>query len=517
MGAFRIFEDYDHNFHTSRVPTLLINNLDSDSKEKRDEINNLMYFLSEDGEFNSIPSCICGSKQGRYNVGLLCNSCGSQVTEPIGDDLPSYLWLKRPRDVEPLINPFMLMQLRKVYEKDSGKFDIFAWMMDPLYKTKSTSLGVMQIISILERDPIISNRGYNNFVRNWNYIYEFLVNNNQLLKPTTLKKGSKPSEGDYGRGIPLLSPSFVLEEVAMAQHQGVLFSEYVPLLNKSLIVVEKSSMASYIDPYVAEMISGTRLLIGIDCPGTLNYNLQARARENRVAKFLLTYADFHKNYASGTAGGKQGFLRRLLMGTRLDYTFRAVITSITRPHKYNTIEVPWTVAIVAFEQHLTNKLLKRGWSPPQIKQYLNRYTHEFSPLINELFDELTAETPGGHGFECLMNRNPTMHRGSLQKCLAIIKRDPRDKTLGISELLVVPFNADFDGDQHNVTLFLDEYTANGFRYMVPEANIYNANSLEPGNMTHLPEPVGMNIANWLSAEDLAFVPEKYERMRQLAI
>lgn len=504
MGASRKLNSYDEWFRNAPHHTILINDLCGDSKTQREEINNLLYFISDNGEFNSIPSCLCGEKTGRYNIGMVCNNCNTPVTEIVADDIPSYLWVKQPRDVEKLINPDILMKLRVAYGKDNMRFDVFEWCMNPQYQSRSTSLDVITLLNLLEADPILSNRGYNNFVQNFDYLIKFLVDNNKVMKK------------NYDERI--TSVKWVLDVVEKAKREGVLFSEHVNLLNKALLVVEKASVSSYIDPFISDFISGIRLLIGIDKPGTSTYNMKPMARQNRVAKFLLSYSNFFNDYYGDALSGKPGLIRRLIMGTRLDYTFRSVITSITGPHRFDEIHIPWWVGMIVFRPHLTNKLYKKGWSYQQVVQYLNKYAIEYDPLLDSLFKELIAESPNGYGIPANANRNPTMHRGSYQLMfITKVKTDTNDNTIGLPELVVTHFNADFDGDQMNFTITLDNYTTEGFKYMTPETNIYHVDSLEPNSMVHLPEPVGMNVANWLNMEDLTVKPEVYSRMQSLAI
>ena len=98
-----------------------------------------------------------------------------------------------------------------------------------------------------------------------------------------------------------------------------------------------------------------------------------------------------------------------------------------------------------------------------------------------------------------------------------MKSNPSDNTTSISILIVRGFNADFDGDALNYVLLLDQWAIKEAELLAPEMNIFDLNSLyNPSNVTNLPNPVAMNIANWLDEVVMPPTDEVAKKMQALA-
>ena len=124
------------------------------------------------------------------------------------------------------------------------------------------------------------------------------------------------------------------------------------------------------------------------------------------------YASIHRYMRSeedtGSTGllnrirGKQGRFRQNIMGWRVNYAGRAVITP-------DPLLAPWEVGV-----------------PRRI----------------------ATELGISDGDTCIMNRQPSLHRGSMMAHIARIRHNTH--TLSISPTVTVPYNADFDGDEMNL-------------------------------------------------------------------
>jgi DNA-directed RNA polymerase beta' subunit len=129
-----------------------------------------------------------------------------------------------------------------------------------------------------------------------------------------------------------------------------------------------------------------------------------RQKENRIAKSLIALSDYYRNMLDEVLSGKPGMFRKHVFGTRNHFSMRNVITSLTKSHRYDELHVPWGAAVTTFKLHLMNKLLKRGFTINTATALLNRCVYRFDPLVNELFNELFAESKHG-GWYCLFQRN----------------------------------------------------------------------------------------------------------------
>lgn len=153
---------------------------------------------------------------------------------------------------------------------------------------------------------------------------------------------------------------------------------------------------------------------------------------------------------------------------------------------------------MVFKLHLTNKLLRRGMTPNEAMSFLYEHTLKYHPLLDELFKELLSESPYG-GFPVLLNRNPSLKRGSIQMMrVTKIKTDPQINTISMSVLALKAPNADFDGDQLNGMLILDLETAKRLERLQPHHNVLDLQ--KPRALSRdiaLPAPVLATISNWL--------------------
>lgn len=478
MGIRMELLDTDAYYKSLVGETVVVNDLSNETVDEKKHVNSLL-FVTSGNVFDNIPQCQCGHTKGKTKLGVVCKTCYTPVEETRGRDLQSYVWIRKPEGVRSLINVTIFLMLREYFEKDGGEFDVIQYLTNPHYKTGSTSKDTLSILQKLHEHPTLNKRGLNFFIDHFDEFMFFLFNQPEYRKDN--------QKSGY---IPLWE--------LINRNRDILFPEYIPVPNKSLLVVEETPVASYIDTSLADALSGIRMLIGIDNPNSSLGNLSVRSKEARVAKCLVSLTNHYVRFYSDTIGGKPGITRRLILGTRCDYSFRTVITSLTGPHRYDEIHIPWSVGMVVFRLHLFNKLsTKFNWHPMQINQFLNRHVKKYHPVLDAIFKELIAEAGGG--VPALMNRNPSLGRGSLQRVfITLVKTDVNDNTTGMSILNVRGFNADFDGDALNFLLLLDEWAANEAQLLAPELNILDLDDVySPSGITHIPKPVAANIANWL--------------------
>ena len=165
-------------------------------------------------------------------------------------------------------------------------------------------------------------------------------------------------------------------------------------------------------------------------------------KQNRVVKALCELSEFYEGIYKTTFAKKTGIFRKHVFGSRAHFSFRAVISSLTGEHRYDEIHIPWGIGVSVFRIHLANKLKRRGFTPNQTFQILSEYAQRYHPLLDELFEELIRETPGGRGLSCTQQRNPSLKRGSAQAVyITHVKKDPSIPTVSISILSVKGMNA----------------------------------------------------------------------------
>ncbi len=133
--------------------------------------------------------------------------------------------------------------------------------------------------------------------------------------------------------------------------------------------------------------------------------------------------------------GKQGRFRQNLLGKRVDYSGRSVITCgpYLRLHQCG---LPKKMALELFKPFIYGRLELRGMATT-IKAAKKMVERE-DPVVWDILDEVIREHP------IMLNRAPTLHRLGIQAFEPILIEG---KAIRLHPLVCPAFNADFDGDQ----------------------------------------------------------------------
>ncbi|WP_343190501.1 DNA-directed RNA polymerase subunit beta' [Buchnera aphidicola (Mollitrichosiphum nigrofasciatum)] len=133
--------------------------------------------------------------------------------------------------------------------------------------------------------------------------------------------------------------------------------------------------------------------------------------------------------------GKQGRFRQNLLGKRVDYSGRSVIT--VGPHLHlHQCGLPKKMALELFKPFIYGKLEVRNLATT-IKSAKKMVEKEES-VVWDILDEVIKEHP------VLLNRAPTLHRLGIQAFEPILIEG---KAIQLHPLVCAAYNADFDGDQ----------------------------------------------------------------------
>ncbi len=138
--------------------------------------------------------------------------------------------------------------------------------------------------------------------------------------------------------------------------------------------------------------------------------------------------------------GKQGRFRQHLLGKRVDYSGRSVIT-VGPEMKLHQCGLPKKMALELFKPFIFNKLIERG-IVTNVKS-AKKKVDEQEEIVFEILEDIVKEHP------VLLNRAPTLHRLGIQAFEPILVEG---KSIKLHPLVCVAFNADFDGDQMAVHL-----------------------------------------------------------------
>jgi len=156
--------------------------------------------------------------------------------------------------------------------------------------------------------------------------------------------------------------------------------------------------------------------------------------------------------------GKQGRFRQNLLGKRVDYSGRSVIT-VGPDLKLHQCGLPKQMALELFRPFIYQRLEK--WGSAATIKIAKKLVEQEAPIVWDALDEVIQEHP------VLLNRAPTLHRLSIQAFEPILIED---KAIKIHPLVCPAYNADFDGDQMAVHLPLSLEAQTECRTLVMSTN-----------------------------------------------
>ena len=156
--------------------------------------------------------------------------------------------------------------------------------------------------------------------------------------------------------------------------------------------------------------------------------------------------------------GKQGRFRQNLLGKRVDYSGRSVIT-VGPELRLHQCGIPKQMALELFRPFIYQKLEK--WGSAATIKIAKKLVEQEAPVVWDALDELIKEHP------VLLNRAPTLHRLSIQAFEPILIED---KAIQLHPLVCPAYNADFDGDQMAVHVPLSVEAQTECRTLVMSTN-----------------------------------------------
>ncbi len=168
---------------------------------------------------------------------------------------------------------------------------------------------------------------------------------------------------------------------------------------------------------------------------------------------------------SDTLKGKQGRFRQNLLGKRVDYSGRTVIT-VGPNLRLHQCGLPKKMALELFKPFVYYRLEQKGLV--QTVKSAKKMVESEDPQVWDTLDEVVREYP------VMLNRAPTLHRLGIQTFEPILIEG---KAIQLHPLVCTAFNADFDGDQMAVHIPLSVESQIEARILMLSSN----NILSPAN------------------------------------
>lgn len=471
--VYQKFKNLDKYMMETTGDKIILNDIRYNSLLDREKINNALITVYNEGTIDMVPTCDCGEKRGAYLLGSLCESCGTKVRN-LQDKIDPLLWMQRIEDMPKFMSPHMWLMLKSVMGK---KIDCMRWLSDTSYNPGTTIPDFL--IAIKNTFPDFE-RSYPYLVNNIENILVFLQNQSTFKTP---KKAATLS------GLIEL----------YAANKDIVYSNYLPIMNKKLFVIENTSKGRYTNLDVANVIDTVLQFVKTVNDPKLTPNKKSNLMARTISDLSAIYGQYNQTYLSS----KSGVFRKHIYGGRSHFTFRAVITSIPGPHNYNEIYSSWSIGVTVFRPQLLNLLMKIGYPYKKASSLLYFAVNNYVKVIDELLNKMLEDSFIPGKIPIMLQRNPGLLQGSLQHVyITKFKTDPGDFTISMSILITAAFNADFDGDELNAIVLVDAKMERLAKTMDPAHSVPGRGKIaEVSGLLNLPKPTIATISNYLTFDD----------------
>lgn len=383
--------DYDKIYRESKSAELVPCGCELDGENTSDgsvESIKKMLFQESDNNLNFVCSCKCGHLKGNYWREFICPICKTECRDAFADEIIYRAWLEIPDFMPPLLHPAAYRVLG-------------AWMGCVKRKKKIIDLLLDVDSELPEPYASVLGQGPGYFYRNFDHIIEYFLKQNTGVK----EKRNR----------------FIREFIEA--HRHLLFVRHVPVLNQALHILTKSGTLTYNDE-ASTCILETCIELG---NAIYSYRHNPSTNQHYLEQFNYAVYKSYLNYVEKINKiklvSKYGFIRKSLLASRLNMTFRCVIVPLVVPHMPDEVHIPWKVAVTENKLEIYNFLTRvYRKSVQEAMRIISRAQVKYDNLVHDILLTLLEECPY-RGFPILLGRNPTLRHGVIAPFLAISRID----------------------------------------------------------------------------------------------
>lgn len=300
-------------------------------------------------------------------------------------------------------------------------------------KELPTEMPIQKVIEILDciSDETAQLLGFSNGSHPRNYILHSIPVISPCNRPNTIRKGEvKPD--------PL---TIKYTEIAKVNNQIKDISEKIRQANEA---------GKSIEELEEELEKSIRLLYQkvsslMEEKGTVQGNDKAKSDLRKLIK------------------GKEGYMRSNLMGKRVDFCARTVI-SPDPMIEFGTLRVPESIALTLTTNMMVNSINRdeiiKLWKEGKVVSIIQKegrnknkvlaYSDVKDQVIPQIGDRIDRYVQNGD--YVLFNRQPSLHKYSFMAYQIVIGKE---NTIGLHPSSTTPHNADFDGDESSIHVLQD--------------------------------------------------------------
>ncbi|SDN35999.1 DNA-directed RNA polymerase subunit beta' [Vreelandella arcis] len=396
--------------------------------------------------------CLCGKYKRMKHRGIICEKCGVEVTKAaVRRERMGHIELASPvahiwflKSLPSRIGMFLDMTLRDI--ERVLYFESFV-VIDPGMTTleRGQLLNDEQYFEALEEfgDDFDARMGAEavqellkdiDLEEEINHLREEIPQTNSETKIKKLSKRLKLLEAFYNSGnapawmvmevLPVLPPD--LRPLVPLDGGRFATSDLNDLYRR--VINRNNRLKRLLDLNAPDIIvRNEKRMLQEAVDALLDNGRRGRAITGTNKRPLKSLADMIK--------GKQGRFRQNLLGKRVDYSGRSVIT-VGPTLRLHQCGLPKKMALELFKPFIYSKLQSLGYAST-IKAAKKMVEREL-PEVWDILADVIREHP------VLLNRAPTLHRLGIQAFEPLLIEG---KAIQLHPLVCAAYNADFDGDQ----------------------------------------------------------------------
>lgn len=396
--------------------------------------------------------CLCGKYRKIKYKGIVCEKCGVEVTKSsVRRERMGHIKL-----VSPVVHTWFLhslpsriavlldVQLKEIENIiHFNKYIVIDGGNTPLEKSST--------MSISEYEDALDKYGENSFkVSMGAEAIKILLANLDLPKEKTRALDELKSTSSLIKRNSIIKRIGIIDDfIRSGNKPQMMVLDVLPVLPpdlRPLVMLDTGKFASsdLNELYRRVINRNNRLktLLELDAPDIIIKNEKRMLQESvdalfnndRRTKVTNSSGRVFKSLSS-ILSGKQGRFRQNLLGKRVDYSGRSVITVGPNLEIYQC-GMPKIMALELFKPFVYSKLELYGITK-SIKSAKDLIEAE-DPVVWQILEEVVKNHP------ILLNRAPTLHRLGIQAFEPILIET---KAIQLHPLVCTAFNADFDGDQ----------------------------------------------------------------------
>ena len=394
--------------------------------------------------------CLCGKYKRLKHRGVICEKCGVEVTQTkVRRDRMGHIDLAAPcahiwflKSLPSRLGLVLDMTLRDIervlyFEAyvvvDPGMTPLkkFSIMSEDDYDTKRVEYGdefialmgaegIQKLLAEMDLDVEIEK------IRNDQTGSELKIkkNSKRLKVMEAFKKSGIKPNWMVLEVLPVLPPD--LRPLVPLDGGRFATSDLNDLYRR--VINRNNRLARLLELKAPEIIvRNEKRMLQESVDSLLDNGRRGKAMTGANKRALKSLADMIK--------GKSGRFRQNLLGKRVDYSGRSVIT-VGPTLKLHQCGLPKLMALELFKPFIFSRLEAMGIATT-IKA-AKKEVESGTPVVWDILEEVIKEHP------IMLNRAPTLHRLGIQAFEPVLIEG---KAIQLHPLVCAAFNADFDGDQ----------------------------------------------------------------------